>query len=238
MSAFNMNHDYRPRDIDANFAQEERIVSFVKSTYRLLALSLLSATLGSLVALTNGAFSSIATSPFMIIIIEIALIFGIVATAKKSPVLSMVLLMCFTFVTGVSIAPILSYAIGIGATGAVINAFLSSTAIFVILSLFAVKTTRDFTQYGRVLIIALIVVVIISLLNVFIFKTAMLSLVVSGACVILFSFFIVFDTQRLIRGQFMTPIEGALALYLDFFNLFISLLQIILIFTGNSSRND
>jgi modulator of FtsH protease len=37
---------------------------------------------------------------------------------------------------------------------------------------------------------------------------------------------VIFDTQNIIRGNYQTPIDGAIALYLDFLNIFISLLQI------------
>jgi uncharacterized protein cj0236c len=51
---------------------------------------------------------------------------------------------------------------------------------------------------------------------------------------VLFSAYILYDTQNIIRGNYETPIEGAVALYLDFVNLFVSLLQILGIF----SRDD
>ena len=58
----------------------------------------------------------------------------------------------------------------------------------------------------------------------------MLQLAIAVVSSVLFSFFILFDTQNVIQGNYSTPIEGAIALYLDFFNLFISLLQILGIF--------
>jgi modulator of FtsH protease len=50
---------------------------------------------------------------------------------------------------------------------------------------------------------------------------------------VLFSAFILYDTQQIIKGGFSTPIEAAVALYLDFLNLFTSLLQILAAFAGN-----
>ena len=54
----------------------------------------------------------------------------------------------------------------------------------------------------------------------------MLQLIISMAGALLFSAFILYDTQQIIKGNYSTPIEAAIALYLDFFNLFIMLLQI------------
>jgi modulator of FtsH protease len=43
---------------------------------------------------------------------------------------------------------------------------------------------------------------------------------------VLFSAFILYDTQQIIKGNFATPIEASIALYIDFLNLFVMLLQI------------
>ena len=55
----------------------------------------------------------------------------------------------------------------------------------------------------------------------------MLQLLIASAGAILFSFFILYDTQNIIRGNVTNEIEAAVSLYLDFLNLFISLLQIL-----------
>jgi modulator of FtsH protease len=50
---------------------------------------------------------------------------------------------------------------------------------------------------------------------------------IASISAILFSAFILYDTQNIIRGNYGHPVDGALALYLDFINLFTSLLQIL-----------
>ncbi|MFX4236590.1 Bax inhibitor-1 family protein, partial [Aliarcobacter butzleri] len=52
-------------------------------------------------------------------------------------------------------------------------------------------------------------------------------LAIASVSALLFSAFISFDTQNIIKGGYDSPVEAALSLYLDFFNLFISLLQIL-----------
>ena len=59
-----------------------------------------------------------------------------------------------------------------------------------------------------------------------------LHVAIYGAVVILFSILVIYDTQNIIAGNYETPIDGAIALYLDFLNIFISLLQLFGIF-GN-----
>ena len=82
---------------------------------------------------------------------------------------------------------------------------------------------------SKMLFITLIIVVVAGLLNLF-FHSPLLQLAIAVVSSVLFSFFILYDTQNIIQGNYSTPIEGAIALYLDFFNLFISLLQILGIF--------
>ena len=79
---------------------------------------------------------------------------------------------------------------------------------------------------GKALFIVLIVIVAASLLNLF-FQSGIVNLAISAVGAILFSFYILYDTQNIIRGNYETPIEGAVALYLDFVNLFVSLLNIL-----------
>jgi modulator of FtsH protease len=79
------------------------------------------------------------------------------------------------------------------------------------------------------LFITLIVVVVASLMNIF-FQSSIMQLVIASISAVLFSAFILYDTQNIINGRYETPIEGAIALYLDFLNLFVALLQILGIF--------
>lgn len=60
----------------------------------------------------------------------------------------------------------------------------------------------------------------------------MFQIIIAGAVVILFSILVVYDTQNIMNGAYATPIDGAIALYLDFLNIFIALLQLFGIF-GN-----
>jgi modulator of FtsH protease len=139
------------------------------------------------------------------------------------------MLFAFTFVSGLTISPLLNAYVGRGMGGIVGEAFLLTSIAFGGLSLFAMNTKKDYTTMGKMLFITLIIVVVAGLLNLF-FHSPMLQLAIAVVSSVLFSFFILYDTQNVIQGNYGSPIEGAIALYLDFFNLFISLLQILGIF--------
>ena len=83
--------------------------------------------------------------------------------------------------------------------------------------------------WGCVLFVALILLIVASIVNMFIMDT-MFQVVISSLAAVIFSGFILYDTQNIIKGHYETPIDGAIALYLDFFNLFVALLQIFGIF--------
>jgi len=200
---------------------------FIKQTYQLFAASLLAATAGAYVGI--GIAESVASWFFGLVILEFALLFGLYA-AKKKAGLNLILLFGFTFVSGLTLAPLLTSILGMaGGASIVANAFMLTTVAFGGLSMFAMNTKRDFSVMGKMLFITLIVVVVASLMNIF-FQSSLMQLVIASISAILFSAFILYDTQNIIKGHYETPIEGAIALYLDFLNLFVALLQILGIF--------
>jgi modulator of FtsH protease len=200
---------------------------FIKQTYQLFAASLLAATAGAYIGL--GMAEAISSWFFGLVILEFGLLFGLYAAKKKAGI-NLMLLFGFTFVSGLTLAPLLTNILGMaGGASIVANAFMLTTVAFGGLSLFAMNTKRDFSAMGKMLFITLIVVVVASLINIFL-GSPIMQLVIASISAILFSAFILYDTQNIIRGQYETPIEGAIALYLDFLNLFVALLQILGIF--------
>jgi len=113
----------------------------------------------------------------------------------------------------------------------VTNAFLMTSVAFGGLTMFAMNTKKDFTMMGKMLFIALIVMIVAGVINIFL-GSPILQLMLAGAGALLFSFFILYDTQNIIKGAYDSPVSAAASLYLDFLNLFVSLLQILGIFGG------
>jgi modulator of FtsH protease len=163
--------------------------------------------------------------------LEFVLLISLYFTRTK-PGLNLILLFGFTFTTGLTLTPLLSTILALPAGASIItNAFLLTGVAFGGLSLFAINTKRDFTTMGKFLFIALIIMIVAGLINIFL-GSPLLQTILAAAGAILFSVFILYDTQNIIRGNFETPTEAAIALYLDVLNLFISLLQLLGIF-GN-----
>ena len=206
---------------------ESSLGLFIKQTYQLFAASLLAASAGAYVGI--GMAQTVASWYWGFVILEFVFLFGLYAFKRKAGI-NMILLFGFTFVSGLTIVPLLSHTLGMpGGASIVANAFILTTVAFGGLSVFAMNTKRDFSAMGKMLFITLIVIVVAGIINIF-FHSPILQLAIASISSILFSAFILYDTQNIIKGAYETPIEGAIALYLDFLNLFISLLQILGIF--------
>ena len=206
------------------------MTTFIKQVYQLFAASLLLGGLGAYVGLANA---ELMMSMFWgLFILEIGLLIGL-HFVKTKPGINLAVLFAFTFVSGLTLTPILVRTLSMAGGGSIVaNAFILTSVAFAGLSIFAMKTDRDFSSMGKMLFIALIVIIVASIINIF-FGSPILQLAIASVGALLFSAFILYDTQNIIKGAYSTPIEGAIALYLDFLNLFIMLLQIMGIM-GNS----
>jgi len=112
-------------------------------------------------------------------------------------------------------------------------------AIVLALTIFAFQTKIDFTAMGGVLIAVLVCFVLFGLIAAFFPASRTLNLVYAGIGTIIFSLYIVYDTQLMVGGSHkysLSPEEyvfASLNLYLDIVNLFMYILSII----GNSRSN-
>lgn len=207
------------------------LVGFVKTTYKFFAASLLFATIGALIGMQY--FEMAVQYRLPIIIVELVAFFVLMFSRSK-PGLNLAMLFIFTFLSGVTLVPLLGFVISRAGIGGVWQALAMTTIIFGIMSVYALKTKSDLSNMGKMLFIALIVVVVFSLINLFL-GSALMTTIISAIGAIIFSLYIAYDTQNIVRGLYKDPIMAAVGLYLDFLNLFISLLQLIGIFGG---RND
>lgn len=212
------------------YADENALVSFVKTTYKFFGASLLFATIGALIGFQN--FTFVVEYRIGIFIAEIVALIALFFLRTKSA-LNVALLFVFTFLSGVTLVPLLGYVVSRSGLGAVWQALGMTTIVFGVMSIFALKTKKDLANMGKMLFISLIVVLVCSLLNVFLLQSSPFQVIISGACVVLFSLYVAYDTQNIVRGLYDSPVLAAVNLYLDFLNIFISLLQLIGILGGS-----
>jgi modulator of FtsH protease len=104
-------------------------------------------------------------------------------------------------------------------------------AIFLTMATIATVSKRDFTGMGKFLFVGMIVVLLAAVANIF-FQIPALSLTIAAVVVLLFSAYILYDISRIVQGGETNYVSATLAVYLDVYNVFVSLLQLIMAFTG------
>ncbi len=232
MSLYDRNYASSSEHEVAGEYSQSALSTFIKQTYQLFAASLLAASVGAYVGLYSSLGATVAGNYWLFVILELGLLVGLMF-AKRKAGLNLILLFAFTFVSGLTLTPILGRTFAMpGGAAIVAQAFTLTTVAFGGLSVFAMNTKRDFTTWGKMLFITLIVLLVAMLLNLF-FKSPIFQVALSCVSAVLFSAYILYDTQNIVRGNYETPIEGAVDLYLDFLNLFVSLLRILGFFNSD-----
>jgi modulator of FtsH protease len=204
----------------------------LRNTYWLLALSMVPTVIGAYLGvqyampMLRGGFG---------FLIFFAIAFGFIFAIEKTKnsAAGIPVLLGFTFFMGLMLAPLLRYTLGFANGGALImTAFAGTAAVFATMATIATVSKRDFSGMGSWLSAGVIVLILASVANIFLHLPALM-LVVSTLAVVIFSAFILFDVQRIVNGGETNYISATLAIYLDVYNIFTSLLQLLGIGFGN-----
>ncbi len=115
--------------------------------------------------------------------------------------------------------------------GSIVSAFMAGAILFAVMSGYGYFTKRSLDSLGSFLLVGLIAIIVASIINIFIGSTVM-QMVISAIAVLVFLGLTAYDTQKIrelvsVGGDTgREEVLGALSLYLDFINLFLSLLQL------------
>lgn len=140
----------------------------------------------------------------------------------------------FTFIDGILMSPIIRYYVGSMGTDMVISILLATSAIFGGLAFVANRSeSGKFLRFGPSLFIALIVLLIMSVINIFI-SGSMYNIIISIFGIVIFSGYILYDVSLIkaeieyggINDRDDLSIH-VLNLYLDFINIFLDLLRLV-----------
>lgn len=205
----------------------------LRNTYMLLALSMVPTVAGALLGVQTG-FSLFAGSPMVSFLVFMAIAFGFMwgIERTKDSAMGVVLLLGFTFFMGLMLAGILRVALGFSNGGSLIATAAGGTgAIFFTLAGVATVTKKDFGFLGKFLLIGLVVVILASLANIF-FQIPALSLTVSAVSVLIFAGYILYDIGQIVNGGETNYISATLRVYLDVYNIFVNLLNLLMILGG------
>ena len=211
--------------------QQNRVL---RNTYMLLALSMVPTVLGALVGVQLN-FSFMAGSPFISFILFLGIAWGFMWRIEKNKDsgLGVALLLGFTFFMGLMLSRILQVALGFSnGTSMIAMAAGGTGAIFFTMATVATVSKRDFSNMGKFLFVGMIVVLLAAVANIF-FQIPALSLAISAAAVMIFSAYILYDISRIVQGGETNYVSATLSVYISIYNVFVSLLNLIMAFTGN-----
>ncbi|MDT0581429.1 Bax inhibitor-1/YccA family protein [Brumicola blandensis] len=199
----------------------------LKNTYLLLSMTLVfSAICAAITMNMNLGFGA----RIGLFIAAIASLFAVSKFANSTAGLGLVFL--FTGLMGASLGPLLTYYLNVGHPGLIMEAFGTTAIIFVALSGYALVSKKDFSFMGGFLTIGLVFALIAIIANLF-FQIPALHLAINAVIVFIMSGFILYDTSRIVKGGETNYIMATVALYLNIYNLFTSLLALLNAFGGD-----
>lgn len=160
---------------------------------------------------------------------ELALVFVASSMAAKNSPAALPVFLVYSVLNGFT----LSFVVAFYTPGTVLSAFVSSALLFFVMAVIGIFTKKDLSGVGRALMAALVGLIIAMVVNLFL-ANSFFDYMISIAMVLVFSGLIAWDNQKIryvyeqSRGQVATGwiISMALSIYLDFINLFLSILRI------------
>ena len=165
---------------------------------------------------------------WIVIFAPLVMILGVTfAMEKMSKSALTIFLHSFAALMGLSFATIFV----VYNLGSIVSAFMSAAVLFGVMSGYGYFTKKNLDGIGQFMFIGLIAIIIASVINIFIGSTVM-QMVISAIAVIVFLGLTAYDTQKIREivsvgsDTGKEEVMGALSLYLDFINLFLSLLQL------------
>lgn len=211
--------------------QQQRVL---RNTYLLLALSLIPTGIGALIGV-NLNFGFMRASPMVSSLVLLAVIYGMFFAIEKNrnSGLGVMLLLGLTFFLGIILGPLLQVALGLRNGGQLIALAAGGTAtVFFSLAGIATVTRKDFGFLNNFLVVGGIVIMLAVLASIFVASPA-LQLTICAGFVLFSSAMILWQISELVRGGETNYVSATLTLYMSIYNLFTSLLQLLMAFSGS-----
>ncbi len=226
-----MEQEYIPAtQIGAVATAQNRVL---RNTYMMLALTMIPTVIGAFIGMSTN-FSFMAQHPVVFSLLMLGSMIGLMFAvgALRNSVWGIAALLGFTLAMGFFLGPILQVALHLKNGAQLVGMAAGGTGIiFFSLATLATVTKRDFTFMGKFLFIGVILLIVASLANMF-FLIPALALTISAIAVLIFSAYILFDIGRIVQGGETNYVMATMSLYLDIYNIFINLLNLLMAFSG------
>jgi modulator of FtsH protease len=204
----------------------------LRNTYWLLALSMVPTVLGAWVGVSTGIMNSMGAGLSMIVFLGGAFGFMFAIEKTKNSSTGVAVLLGFTFFMGLFLARLVGQVLGFrNGSSLVMTAFGGTAVVFLTMASLATMIKRDLSSLGKFLTVGAVILFFAFIVNFFVQSSAlMITLLV--LCLGIFSAFMLYDIKRVVDGGETNYISATLAIYLDIFNVFQSLLALLGIFGG------
>ncbi|QIL44175.1 Bax inhibitor-1/YccA family protein [Acidovorax sp. HDW3] len=212
-------------------SQEQRH-KVLRNTYWLLALSLLPSVLGAWLGVATGITQSLRGGLGLIVFMGGAFGFMFAIEKTKNSAAGVGVLLAFTFFMGLMLSRLIGMVLGFkNGTDLIMTAFAGTAGVFLVMASLASVIKRDLSGMGKWLMVGALVLLVGSVINVFVGSSAGM-MAISVAAIGIFSAYMLYDIKQIIDGGETNYISATLALYLDIFNVFQSLLALLGIMGG------
>jgi modulator of FtsH protease len=210
-------------------AQAQKVL---RNTYLLLALTMVPTVIGALVGMATSSIvvAHPIISSFVMLAGVIGLQFGIAANRNNG--LGVALLLLMTGVLGWWLGPILNVALAMRNGAQLVGyAALGTGVIFFAMGAVATTTKRDFSFMGKFLFVGMWALLLAMIANMFL-QIPALALTLSTLVIVVFSLFLLYDLNRIVRGGETNYVIATTGVYMSLINIFANLLNLLMALTG------
>jgi modulator of FtsH protease len=228
------NQDYRGNYAAGtqDYAAGAESQKVLRNTYLLLALTMVPTVIGAAIGIQLAPVMM--ASPILTVVLMLASVIGLqfgIAHYRNSA-LGVVLLLLMTGLVGVFLGPLLNVALSMRNGMQLVGyAAVGTGAIFLVMGGIATTTKRDFSFMGKFLFVGMIALLVAMLANMFL-QIPALALTISTLVIVVFSLFLLYDLNRIVRGGETNYVMATTGVYLSLLNIFSSLLHLLMAFTG------
>jgi len=204
----------------------------LRNTYLLLALTMVPTAIGAWIGMQTAGI--VYTSPIVASLVMLGAVIGLqfAIAANRNSGVGVALLLLMTGILGWWLGPILNVALQMSNGMALVGyAAVGTGVIFFGMGAIASTSKRDFSFMGKFLFVGMIALLVAMIANMFL-QIPALALTLSTLVIVVFSLFLLYDLQRIMRGGETNYIMATTGVYMSLFNIFANLLHLLLALSG------
>ena len=225
------NNTYEPaQDVAVSTAASQRVL---RNTYLLLALTMVPTVIGAFIGMQTAGI--IMAAPIIGSLVMIAAVIGLqfAIAANRNSGVGIALLLLMTGLLGWWLGPILNVALSMKNGMALVGyAAVGTGIVFFAMGALAQTVKRDLSFMGKFLFVGMIALLVAMIANMFL-QIPALALTISTLVIVVFSLFLLYDLQRIMRGGETNYVMATTGVYMSLFNIFANLLHLLLALAGD-----